>query len=129
MPRKPNTEKATARRKERLLIALAKHRGIVKDAVKDAGVCRRTFYQWRQDDDEFAAAVMDVEEATLDEIESVAQKMIIEDRNPAMTIFYLKTKGRHRGFVERQEVQMSSGDLASLHELMNEKAAAHERDY
>jgi len=117
------------RRKKQALESLSKHMGIVSHACKEVGMNRRTFYYWKNDDPAFKSAIEEVEDESLDEIESVAQKMIIEEHNAALTIFYLKTKGRKRGYVEKQEVEISCGDLKSLRDTMNDVAKSHEKDY
>lgn len=88
--------------KKAILEALEKSLGIVTTACRIAGVSRTTFYQYLKDDPEFAKAVKDIEDVTLDFAESQLHKQIKEGNTPA-TIFYLKTKGKRRGFVERTE--------------------------
>ena len=34
----------------------------------------------------------------------------MKDGNTSATIFYLKTKGKKRGYIERSELDLSSGD-------------------
>ena len=34
----------------------------------------------------------------------------MKDGNTSATIFYLKTKGKKRGYIERQELELNSGD-------------------
>ena len=50
--------------------------------------------------------VKDTENAALDFAESRLFKQI-EDGVPSSTIFYLKTKGKHRGYVERSELDLN----------------------
>ena len=88
--------------KKALLEALEKSLGIVTTACKIVGINRTTFYQYLKDDADFAQAVKEIEEVTLDFAESQLHKQIKEGNTPA-TIFYLKTKGKRRGFVERTE--------------------------
>ena len=119
----------TAKRKEKVLKALENHTGLVTYAAKAAGISRATFYQWKRDDPEFAEAVEEIEEAALDEVENVVYDMILKEHNPAVTIFYLKTKGKKRGYIERREIEMNTGDLSSLRDTMNELASNYEQDY
>jgi len=101
-----NTNK-TEHNKKRVLDALVKSLGVITTACKIAGVGRTQFYTWLKQDEEFATAVQDVSDIALDFAESELFKQI-KDGNTSATIFYLKTKGKRRGFVERQEMDHTS---------------------
>lgn len=88
--------------KERILEALEKSLGVVTTACKNVGVDRSTFYKYLKEDEEFAEAVKELENVALDFAESQLHKQI-QEGVPTSTIFYLKTKGKRRGYVERQE--------------------------
>lgn len=88
--------------KDRFPEILAEHLGIVTNACKAAGIGRRTYYNWREEDPEFAKACDDVSEQTIDFVESKLLENI-RDGKEASQIFYLKTKAKHRGYVERTE--------------------------
>ena len=92
------------RLKERLLEALENNLGIVTAACKQAGCSRETFYRYRREDQEFAKAVKDITEQTLDFVENSLLQQI-EGKNTTATIFYLKTKGKHRGYIEGSNVE------------------------
>jgi len=66
-----------------------------------------TFYNWMKNDPEFAEACKVAEEIALDFAESKLHKLI-RDENPSSVFFYLKTKGKKRGYIERQEIDQSS---------------------
>ena len=93
----------TEQHKKAMLKALEKSLGVVTTACKAAKVGRTQFYEWLKVDKEFAAAVKDVENIALDFAESQLHSQI-HGGNTSATIFYLKTKGRNRGYVERQEI-------------------------
>jgi len=95
--------------KKALLEALEKSLGIVTTACKIVGISRQTFYTYVQDDEDFAKAVKDIDDIVLDFAESQLHKQI-RDNNTASTIFYLKTKGKRRGYIERQEVTGADGE-------------------
>lgn len=97
-----NTNKAVQLKKAAMLKALESSMGIVTTACKVAGVGRTTFYEWLENDPEFKKAVEDVDNVCLDFAESSLMQQI-KDHNTTATIFYLKTKGRARGYVERIE--------------------------
>ena len=98
----------TEQHKKAIIEALEKHLGIVTTACKIVGVGRTTFYGWLNDDKEFAKQVEDIQNIALDFAESQLHKQI-GDGNTSATIFYLKTKGKSRGFVERQEITGANG--------------------
>jgi len=96
----------TNTKKEAMLEALERSLGIVTTACNAVGIGRTTHYQWMKDDPEYKQAVKDIDNRTLDFAESHLHKLIKEG-NPAATIFFLKTKGKARGYVERQEIEMA----------------------
>jgi len=96
-------------KKESVLKALESSLGVVTVACKSADVPRSTYYKWLKEDEEFAKAVKDIENIALDFGESQLHKQI-GDGNTSATIFFLKTKGKRRGYVERSELDLSSGD-------------------
>ena len=96
-------------KKESILEALEKSLGVVTVACKSADVPRSTYYKWLNEDEEFAKAVKDIENIALDFGESQLHKQI-GDGNTSATIFFLKTKGKKRGYIERSELDLTSGD-------------------
>lgn len=107
--------------KKTVLEMLEKTRGIVSSACISANVARSTFYGWCNDDPEFKQAVDDINEAAIDFVESkLIEKIdgitvqtynskgepVIYEQPPSDTaiIFFLKTRGKKRGYVERSEV-------------------------
>ena len=98
----------TEQHKKAILEALEKSLGVVTTACRTVGIGRTTFYQWLQDDEAFAKQVDDIQNIALDYAESQLHKQI-GDGSTAATIFYLKTKGKKRGYVERQEITGADG--------------------
>ncbi len=96
-------------KKESILKALENSLGVVTVACKSADVPRSTYYKWLKEDEDFAKAVKDIENIALDFGESQLHKQI-GDGNTSATIFFLKTKGKKRGYVERSELDLSSGE-------------------
>tara|TARA_R100000935_G_scaffold55103_1_gene84751 strand:+ start:382 stop:735 length:354 start_codon:yes stop_codon:yes gene_type:complete len=95
-------------KKESLLKALEQSLGVVTVACKKADIPRSTYYKWLKEDADFASLVLDIENVALDFAESQLHKQISEN-STAATIFYLKTKGKKRGYVERQEITGAEG--------------------
>ena len=99
----------TNTKKRAMIKALESTLGIVSTACKKVGVSRITHYEWYKTDDEYKAGVDSVADIALDFAESQLHKQI-SGGNPTSTIFYLKTKGKKRGFVEKTEIE-HTGDL------------------
>ena len=95
-------------KKESLLKSLEQSLGIVTVACKKANIPRSTYYKWLKEDEAFAIEVKDIENIALDFAESQLHKQIGAD-NTSATIFYLKTKGKNRGYIERQEITGADG--------------------
>ena len=93
--------------KKAMIQALEKSLGVVTSACKAVGINRSTHYEWLKTDEEYKAAVEDVENIALDFAESKLHKQI-KNGNTTGTIFYLKTKGKKRGYIERTEVQQET---------------------
>lgn len=88
--------------KKRTFVAnFKKAGGIVCVACERTGIDRTTYYRWCKDDPEFAQAVKEVEAAQIDFVESKLMENINAGDTKAM-IFYLKTKGKARGWTERE---------------------------
>jgi len=87
------------------------------------GIQRRSFKRWQQTDSEFDRACSEIWEGILDAAEVHLQKNISLGKEASL-IFFLKTRAKDRGYVERTEV-MHSGNIppAIFHEtvLSNEE--------
>jgi hypothetical protein len=83
---------------------MEKNLGIVTQTAKSLGIHRSTYYDWRSKDEDFAKRCDDVQEIALDFVEGKLLKRI-QDEDTTSILFYLKTKGKHRGYVERTEIQ------------------------
>jgi hypothetical protein len=110
--------------KKKILEALELSHGIVTIACKSADLPRSTYYNWLETDKEFKESVTEIQETAIDFVEGklmekvngvrVAGKIPSDDEEerpvydlpPSDTaiIFFLKTRGKKRGYVERTEV-------------------------
>jgi hypothetical protein len=99
--------------KKALIESLEKTLGVVTTACKMAGIGRTTFYKYYKEDLEFKKAVDDIENIGIDFAESQLHQQI-RDGSTAATIFYLKTKGKKRGYIERQEIEHQGGVESTL---------------
>lgn len=94
------------KQKGAMIDALEASLGIVSTAAPKANISRNTHYRWMEEDPEYKKAVEAVQDSVLDFAESHLYKLVKEG-NPAATIFFLKTKGKKRGYVERQEIEVT----------------------
>ena len=92
-----------ARNKKRLLKALEASLGIITTACKTAKVSRALYYDYIATDAVFKRDVELLDDVALDFAES---SLLVQIRNntPSSTIFYLKTKGKKRGYIEQVNV-------------------------
>lgn len=83
--------------------AIQRADGYVSTAAANLGVARATVYRFIEKYPKVREALADAREAQVDFAEGVLQGLIAEG-NVAAVIFYLKTQGKQRGYVERTEV-------------------------
>ena len=93
--------------KKAMIKALEKSMGIVTAAANMASINRTTHYQWLKTDIEYKDKVEALEDLILDFAETNLHQQI-EEGNTTATIFLLKTKGRKRGYIERQNIKMEA---------------------
>lgn len=99
-----------------MLIALEKSLGVVTSAARSIGLERRTHYNWMNADPEYKQAVEELNDLALDYAESKLHQQI-EGGEVAATIFYLKCKGKKRGYVERQEFTGADGGPLQIEQV------------
>jgi hypothetical protein len=87
-------------KKKAMLIALEATLGVVTLACKKAGVERVTHYRWMQKDKRYREQVDDIANIALDFAESKLHERI-KSGDTTSIIFYLKSKGKKRGYTER----------------------------
>jgi hypothetical protein len=120
----PNSEEPLQKltlKKDAMLQALTVSLGNVTEASAAVGMSRETHYAWLKDDAEYNAAVASLKNVALDFAESQLKKLMEGAERQALThdgeivtikdapntsaiIFYLKTQGKQRGYIERQEL-------------------------
>jgi hypothetical protein len=107
----------------RIIKAIKEADGLLTMAAKKAGVCYDTVWRYTQDYPSVKQAVQEAKEATLDFAESKLYENMRAGDN-ACIIFYLKTQGKSRGFVERQEVEHSGSIGVKPEELTDSELTA-----
>ena len=93
--------------KQKILKALEEEHGVVSSACKKIGISRGAYYKLWNQDDKFRQECDDIQEAAVDYVESQLFKQI-EQGNITGQIFYLKTKGKHRGYIEKTQIQQET---------------------
>lgn len=106
--------------------------GIVAAACEATKICRQTYYDWCSRDQEFYDECHDIIEEQIDFVES---KLLsnIKKGDTTSTIFYLKTKAKHRGYNEKvvTDIAKSAQQQADEREQSKKikKAVATKRQY
>lgn len=90
--------------KETFIEVFFKKNANISETCKSIGISRQCFYNWKNDDDEFAEQVHEIQESMIDFAESKLLENI-KDNKETSIIFFLKTKGKSRGYTERQEIE------------------------
>lgn len=108
-----NPTKSTTYKKRAMIEALNKTLGLVSHACKIVGIDRSTHYDWLRNDEEYKLAVESTNDLVLDMAESSLYKQISQG-NTAATIFYLKTRGKKRGYQQEDSHLM----LQPKHEIV-----------
>ena len=93
---------------QRIIDAIQESNGLLTLAAKRAGLGYTTVWRYTQDYPLVAQAVIEAKEKMLDFTESKLYEKIKEGDNAAI-IFFLKTQGKKRGYIERQEVTGEGG--------------------
>ena len=124
-----------------------KNLGNITETCKKSGVnSRQTYYNWLAENTEFKLAIDEIQESLLDFVES--QQMLLirgvpkyketkhkdgsvtrdfvgwidrPDRN--LIQFYLQTKGKGRGYVERRELEVTTPEAVRLQQLSDDELA------
>lgn len=103
----------TAMQKAAMLSALKKSLGVVSAACARVGIARETHYKWRNADEDYAKAADEILEDAIDFAEGKLLQRI-DAGDTVATIFFLKTKGKARGYVEKTEVDNNLKSAAPI---------------
>lgn len=77
------------------------------------GISRKTFYEWKEKKKKLAEGLEAAEEAIIDFAESKLVEHINNDDVQAL-IFFLRTKGKKRGYVEKTEADVNINQFEKL---------------
>jgi hypothetical protein len=92
-----------------MLEALKASLGVVSTACESVGISRQTHYDWMKSDPTYRQSVDALADLGLDFAETHLFELI-RSGNPSAIIFFLKTKGKRRGYVERLEAEIATHD-------------------
>ena len=101
-----------------IIEALDRFGGIIAPAARSLGVNRKTVYYWINHSKQLQEALADIREKQKDFAESKLLQNI-QGNDTKSIIFYLKTQGKDRGYVEKQENELS-GSIHTIQELIQE---------
>jgi len=104
-------------KKKIFLEALKEQLGVVTSAAKQTGISRMAHYKWMKDP-EYAEEVNKIDDLVLDFAENALFKLM-QDKNTAAIIFFLKCKGKKRGYIEKPEIMIDK----QLNVQINQKEA------
>lgn len=117
-------EIAKNKKKAAVLDELERNNFHITNACKKIGIERKTFYNWLEADQDFAEKYLAIQEEDLDNSELTLRRLrdgvpkVDEDGNfkgweirpdVLAVMFHLKTKGKGRGYIERQEITGKDG--------------------
>lgn len=95
-----------APKKAIFIVKMRENLGNISEACKAVGISRQTYYRWLEEDADFKRDVENIGEELLDNAERKLQEKI-DMGDTSSLIFYLKTKGKKRDYVERIENKVS----------------------
>jgi len=96
----------TLRGKKKIMFeALQDQLGVITAAAKQTGISRRTHYRWLKADENYKFWIEQLPDLCLDFAENALFKNMKEGKT-AEIIFYLKTKGKNRGYIEKSELDI-----------------------
>lgn len=98
---------------EQLQPLLEENKGNVAAVARRLGVSRAAIYNRINKSPTLQQVLSDAREAMLDNAESMLYKKVLEGSTPEL-LFFLKTQGRNRGYVERQEIDHRLKNVSEL---------------
>jgi hypothetical protein len=93
--------------KKEMIKALHETLGVVSPAADMVGIHRSTHYNWMNNDEYYKKEVESVQNFQLDFVESKLFENVNSNDTTAI-IFYLKTRGRDRGYIEKQDIKIQT---------------------
>lgn len=107
-----NKKKALTKRKRAMYEAMKAQLGVITSAALQAGISRETHYLWLEKDPNYKQWINEMPDITHDFVENALLKEIKKGNSQCIT-FYLKTKGKTRGYVEERKIEIT-GNVSNL---------------
>lgn len=85
----------------------------VTSTVEACHIGRSTFYKWKKENATFREIAEEIEEGIIDYVETRLIKNIQEGKEASL-IFFLKTRGKKRGYIETTENIISGNPFEEL---------------
>lgn len=99
---------ALTKNQEKFLASLKENLGIISKAADACNLHRNSHYKWLDSSLEYKEEYLSIEDDCIDVVEHALMGKILEDKDTTAIIFYLKTKGKKRGYVEKSELDLGS---------------------
>ena len=94
--------------KQKLFLkAFEKHATNISRACKIVGIERSTHYSWLSRNTTYKEKIEAIEESMIDFAEGMLYKNM-KDGKESSILFFLKTRGKSRGYIEKQELDITS---------------------
>jgi len=107
---------------EKIAEALTATKGAAVLAARRLGVTHSTVYNWINKSPTLKALKDSFDEELLDIAELKVREKIL-DGDSDLLKFYLRTKGKHRGYTERQEVTGAEGGAVKIEVIYRDQDA------
>lgn len=96
-----------------LIDQIREYNGNLAAVARLHGVTRTTIYNWTRDSALCQEALADARETMLDEAENILYQKVLAGETQEL-IFFLKTKGKNRGYVPRNELTGEDGEALHI---------------
>ena len=100
------SEKQINSKKNRILKLLSENLGIITPVLKKVKVSYTTYKKWITEDDDFKNSIDEIESEQFDFVENVLFENI-KSGDRTSVIFYLKSRGGSRRYVDKQVIEQS----------------------
>ena len=104
---------------EGVIAELERCKGNVKATARKLGTSRVNLFLYIRDHPEVRSALDSIREGTIDDAEVMLQTRM--KKSDALLIFFLKTQGHKRGYVERHEVTGADGNDLTIRVVYGER--------